>query len=909
MDRSEPPRQKTTYRYRFGTAEFDEAAAELRIGGVPIELQRKPLEVLGVLLRRRGEVVTKDDLLASVWPGMTTVENVVANAVAKLRHALGEANAAWIITQPRIGYRFTGPVERVAAGRRLLSAMRLEPGMPVPGRDNFTLDKLIGRSLGSEVWTARQARTAEVRVYKFSPDGSFLSALKREATVSRVLRASLGARDDIVRVFDWNFETPPFFLECEYGGQDLAEWSQADNRLARMPLSQRLGIFLQVVDAVAAAHSVGVLHKDLKPANVLVAAGSGRWQIRLTDFGSARLLESDILERLGITQAATLGEVEAEAIGTPLYLAPELIAGEAATTRSDVYALGVILFQLAVGDVRRPLISSWQRDVPDLLLREDIAEATDGEPARRLDSAAELARRLRALEDRHRERQLRLDAEAAARTAVEAVARNRARRPWMLATMAGLALGILVSLTLYLQVRRTAQRLAADVQMSRTLTRFLTDDLIAAADPETTGRADVTVAAAVTAAASKVDTAFGSEAPEVRAALHGEMQKAFMGLTEYARAESEGERAIAALRAEPHPDAYQLADLELNTADELEDLGRLPQAGRLLDEVAALRGPAIAGSDVAPRLWRERGFLAAAGLDVATYLRDMQMASLEAAQVSALSQSWRNHLTFELADAYRMSGRLAEAETMFRALAGKERSLYGAADARPNFVSAALANVLDFENRPGEALGLLRAAVPAIERALGPDARRTAEAKASMAKVLYDQGDMDAAIAIWASVAASYARRQGEGSVDYLDTQASIGMATLRRGQAASAVQVLRRTLDQARNALPPNSPEIQILRYYLAYGLLTLRQAGEVPALLDGLDPDQLRMADFGPDWRLRLTCAAGWLALERGDRRGAALRFTEIAGRLRSANDPFVTPAPAASLQQRAAAIDVPR
>src|ERR1700754_3269481 len=116
------------FRYRFGTAEFDEASFELRMAGVAMEVQRKPLEILACLLAHAGEVVTKDELLDTVWEGRPTVENVIANAIAKLRSALGDENAERIVTQPRVGYRFAGVFERVAVGRGWVSRLDLSAG-------------------------------------------------------------------------------------------------------------------------------------------------------------------------------------------------------------------------------------------------------------------------------------------------------------------------------------------------------------------------------------------------------------------------------------------------------------------------------------------------------------------------------------------------------------------------------------------------------------------------------------------------------------------------------------------------------------------------------------------------------------------------------------------------------------
>src|SRR5690606_873162 len=133
-------------------------------------------------------------------------------------------------------------------------------------------ERPLGRTLGSEVWLARQPRSRDARVFKFSVGGERLAAIKREATLMRVLRDTLGERDDFVRVLDWNFETEPYFLECEYGGQALPDWAAEHDALTGWDRARKLAFFLQIATAVDAAHGVGVLHKDIKPDNVLVRA-------------------------------------------------------------------------------------------------------------------------------------------------------------------------------------------------------------------------------------------------------------------------------------------------------------------------------------------------------------------------------------------------------------------------------------------------------------------------------------------------------------------------------------------------------------------------------------------------------------------------------------------------------------
>ena len=110
-------RRSATHVWRFASCEFDELRFELRVRGAAVEIETKPLDVLHQLLLHAGEVVTKDELLETVWPGTAVVDGSLATAVSKLRKALGTAQHA-IVTVPRIGYRLTGPVQTtVRSGR------------------------------------------------------------------------------------------------------------------------------------------------------------------------------------------------------------------------------------------------------------------------------------------------------------------------------------------------------------------------------------------------------------------------------------------------------------------------------------------------------------------------------------------------------------------------------------------------------------------------------------------------------------------------------------------------------------------------------------------------------------------------------------------------------------------------
>ncbi len=381
-----------------------------------MDIEAKPLDVLHQLLLHAGEVVTKEELLDAVWPGLVVVDGSLATAVSKLRKALGDEGI--VLTLSRVGYRLAVPAHTSGASAPPLRELRLEPGARVPARDQWRLVRRVDVSPSSEVWRAEHPKTHETRIFKFGADEAQLKGLKREVTIARLLRESLGDRPDFVRVLEWNIDAPPYFIESEDGGVNLAEWAAQQGGLVHVPLDARCCLLADVASAVAAAHALDVLHKDLKPGNILIAKGpDGRWQAKVSDFGSAALLELARLGALGITNLGftSAGSGGAEALtGTMLYVAPEVLAGQSPTPAADVYALGVLLYQLAVGDFRKPLSPGWEADVADPILREDIADAACGDPARRVQTAAEFERRLRQLEVRRAERRRTEQALAAA---------------------------------------------------------------------------------------------------------------------------------------------------------------------------------------------------------------------------------------------------------------------------------------------------------------------------------------------------------------------------------------------------------------------------------------------------------------------------------------------------------------
>ncbi len=291
-----------------------------------------------------------------------------------------------------------------------LLGWRPGPKLPVRGRPAWLIERKLGEGGFGEVWLVQHEKTLEQRVLKFCFDADKLRFLRRELTLFRVLREALGDRRDIVRIHDVHLDKPPYYLEIAYSEDgSLLEWAAARGGLGGVPLEDRVRIIARVADAVAAAHGVGILHKDLKPANILMYRGDeGEIRPRLSDFGIGAFADDRSTKGKNITMAGfTMGPHSTEAAsstGTPMYMPPEVLAGKPFTTQGDVYALGVMLYQMVVGDLHKALGHGWEGDIADRELRDDIRRCVAAGVGDRFASAEQLARHLRTLTERRRRR-------------------------------------------------------------------------------------------------------------------------------------------------------------------------------------------------------------------------------------------------------------------------------------------------------------------------------------------------------------------------------------------------------------------------------------------------------------------------------------------------------------------------
>ncbi len=885
--------------WRFGEALFDESKWELRVRGAVVDMEPRPLEILLLLLRHAGETVTREEMLLGVWGHAHFSENILSNAIAKLRRALGDEDQSMILTVHRVGYRLSLPVTRSELPPA--TGIIFHTGDTVPGRDSWTLTRLLAPAVNSEVWLGECPGSGERRVFKFSNGGSRLSSLKREATLSRLMQNALEGRSDIVRVLDWAFETPPFFIECEYGGVSLPEWAESQGGLANTPIEQRLQLIAQVADAVAAAHTVGVLHKDLKPANILIDRhDGGDWFVRLTDFGSggftdpARLAELGAL-RMGFTQIQ--GGTADSVSGTPLYLAPELLDGHAPTVQSDIYALGVILYQMIVGDLRRPMAPNWERNVADALLRQDITDAANGDPAHRLSSAKDLAERLQTLDARHAQLQLAHARQARQETTQRALERTRARRPWLIALVLSMSLGLLASLWFFRLSIHSRDEALRQFDIAQAANDFLNNDLIATANPNLGGSDNVTVLEAVRKARDKIDGRFAGS-PQVAIALHQAIGNTYRTLGDYAAAEVEFRRAEAVAEAASGPDADVSIGNDLLLAQTLAYENRYADAQAILDRIEGIAAHrSFTDPMIAIRLWDVRALfdrhntnLLAAARDSDQILRALtELKASHPGIYESNSQSiflTRLHVVQDFEDA----GRRREAESIERALIDDVSAQRGITDPLAIRVRQQLVETLMQEGRLDEAGALLPALVHDAGQTLGGTNRIVVEILRQQALIYEKLRRWPPALTASAQAEQGYRQLLGPLNDSTVLSMADRARILAEAGLTDQAIAKYREAEAAALQIQGKDGRLAQLVAYGLVDTCLDQNRPAQAGALIGTLNPETLNSAAPDAAWASRLNYQRGRLEAESGNARQArayfesALQLAEPAAPLRS-------------------------
>ena len=218
-------------------------------------------------------------------------------------------------------------------GVRLTSSDPIGGGRFTPGQiiaERYRIVAMAGRGGMGEVYRAEDLTLGQVVAIKFLPESLSQDAATLARFHSEVRIARQVSHPNVCRVFDIGDASGTPYLSMEYvDGEDLAS---VVRRIGRLSPDKATEVARQICAGLAAAHERGVVHRDLKPANVML---DGAGKIRITDFGLA-----------GIAASIQGADIRA---GTPAYMAPEQLAGKEVTTKSDIYSLGLILYEILTG--------------------------------------------------------------------------------------------------------------------------------------------------------------------------------------------------------------------------------------------------------------------------------------------------------------------------------------------------------------------------------------------------------------------------------------------------------------------------------------------------------------------------------------------------------------------------------
>ncbi len=611
----------------------------------------------------------------------------------------------------------------------------------------------------------------------------------------------------------------PYFIMERVDGQPLTAYAEAHG----LDLEARLGLLLDVCDAVAHAHRLLIVHRDLKPSNVFVAHDeTGAGQVKLLDFGIAKALDEDDDEVLTQTGGGAL---------TPAYAAPEQVSGEPITAATDVYALGVMAYELLVGkrpyafasrapgEVARVVREAQPTRPSDAVrataeagearwsarpkrLRGDldaiVLQALRKEPERRYATAGELAADVR----RHLDgRPVTARGDGLGYRAGRFVRRHTAA----VAFVGALALALVGGTAAVLwQARETAREAT---RANATLDYVL--GMFEAVDPvELEGgqlRPADLLAPGLRQAAALDDQ------PLVQASLLEGLGRLGVSLGLFATADSVLQRAVDVRRrvqGPDHPDlAVPLTLLTESLAMGLQ-LDRAVETGR-----EAVRVVGSAGSSDA----RARAQIALAQAHYGRYETEEAKALFRAALRSATTPSTRATALSGLATQLEESDSLDAALPLFRQATDLARRTFGPTDPRTADALYDYAEAVGASGAPARALALHEEALAVYERAFGEGDHRTGRSLYSLA-VLYHGDAPDAAERYYRRALAAYDASSLDADHSWRDyADVGLGGLLLETGRPADALPFLRSGADAFAEEWGP--AELQVLSARAQYG------------------------------------------------------------------------------------------
>ena len=700
-----------------------------------------------------------------------------------------------------------------------------QPAIPAPPEAQpqeligpYRLIRKIGEGGMGQVWLAEQLEPICRQVaLKLIRSAAFDDALLRRFQAER---QSLALMDHpaIAKVFDAGAtaDGQPYFVMEFVPGESITAYCDRH----KLSIGERLELFIKVCEGVQHAHQKAIIHRDLKPANILVVEIDGKPAPRLIDFGLAKA----VAELPGVNESVLTGMWGIA--GTPGYISPEQAAGGDIDTRTDVYSLGVVLYEILTGSL--PFDSEkWRKQPLEEVLRQ-LRQQDPPRPSTRLASdhqLASVAAPLRSAEPKLLKNLLHGDLDSIAMKALEKdrarrygtaselaadIARHLHHEP-VLARRAGVAyrarkyvrrhrvaVGVAAALVVLLAVFAVLEavqlrRITRERDRANRITDFMTG-MFKVSDPGQARGNQVTAREILDKASSQIDSGLARD-PELQTQMMMVMGQVYANLGLYDRAETLF-RSADGIRVHQFGEENDLT-LKSDAAVGwmLDRRGQYRDAETLLRRVLDIRkrrfgvknaDTLVTMSNLGVVLSEEGHNAEAESLERQVF--DIRRRTLGDSNPETLEAM--NHLGLVLLN----EGNWSEAESLDRQQLAIFRRIEG--DDGPQTLKAAhnLVNALYREKRYSEAETLERETIAAKRRVLGPDHPDTINSMNTLVAVLNDEGKLDEAQSLEEQVVAARTRLFGPDHPSTLMAVSNLADIYSELGDYGRAEQLFAKT-------------------------------------------------------------------------------------------------------------------
>ncbi len=722
----------------------------------------------------------------------------------------------------------------------------------------YRLIRRIGQGGMGEVWLAEQTEPLQRRVaLKLIRTGFFDGSLLQRFQSERQSLAVM-EHPAIAKVFDAGMtDAGQPYLVMEYvDGEPITRY--CDRK--RLTVRERLDLFAEVCDGVQHAHQKAILHRDLKPANILVVEIDSQPAPRIIDFGLASVIGPGAEQG----ERANAGESLA---GTPGYMSPEQLAGVDLDTRTDVYSLGVVLYELLTGAL--PVDTGGWREETLSQLASRAREQPVIPPSRRVASGGSEAAQARRCTQRKLASQLGGDLDLITGKALQSDRNLRYGTPSELAAdirrflqfrpveahtpstryslkkylrrhRVGAAMAVLLMLVLAgagVLETLALRRVARERDRATRISNFMVNSF-RVADPSEARGNQVTAREILDRAYTQIDPGLASD-PDMQAQMMMVMGGVYENLGIYSQAEALY-RKVAASRAQKlGPENNETLHSEASLAWTLYRRGHYHDSELLLKKVLEIR----------KRRWGDNNPDTITVMDYLGAVLNEEGHSTEAEALERKTLAFRmqkfgadnsdtlvsmNHLSLALQG----EGRWAEAESLDRQqIAGWQR-VEGADSMRGLLAAGNLAIDLYREGRLADAEALDRQTLEAKRRILGPDHPLTIGTMNALTAILTDEGKLPEAQSVGEQVLAARIRVLGPDNPVTITAMSNLGEILMRRGDLSRAQDELQQARATATRVMGGDSPQATLATYNLACLALRRKQPNEALRLLeDALD------------------------------------------------------------------------